>query len=136
MSDIEETNSRLLRRWFQEVWNDRKEAVIDELMPPDVKAYGLDDNPVDREGFRATWRFFLDTFDSLVVDVQDVIAQGDKTAARIVVTGVHSGDGLGVAPTGKPVRFDVQAFTTWKDGKIVEGWNVVDMAAVKRQIGV
>jgi predicted ester cyclase len=133
---LEETNTALLHRWFQEVWNERREAAIDELMAPDVKAHGLGPEPLDREGFKSAWRFFLDTFSSLEVEMGDIVAQGEKTAARLVVRGVHTGEGLGIAATGNNVQFDVQAISTWRDGQLIEGWNVVDMAAVHKQIGM
>jgi predicted ester cyclase len=74
-------------------------------------------------------------FPDLRVTVEEVIAEGDLTAARLSVTGTHEGDHLGVAPTGRRVSFTGMTFTRWRDGKIVEGWNNVDIPGLMKQIG-
>jgi predicted ester cyclase len=126
---VEEQNVRLIRRWFQEVWNERREEIIDELFHPDVYAHGLGEQPLGFEEFKGMWRSFHETFANLRCEVHDAFGCGDKTACRFTVTGTHR-------ETGKPISFEGQTITRWQDGKIVEGWNVIDMAAVYRQIGV
>lgn len=126
---IEEQNVQGIRRWFQEVWNDRREEAIDEMFHPEVKAHGLGDLPIDLADFKAVWRDFHDTFGDLHCEVDDAFGCGDRTACRFTATGIHRG-------TGTPISFEGQTITRWQDGTIVEGWNVIDMAAVYRQIGV
>jgi steroid delta-isomerase-like uncharacterized protein len=133
--ELEKKNSELVRRWFEEVWNQKCEETLNELLAQDVKAYGIGDLPVDREGFRKGWRDFVETFPDVRVSVDDVVAEGDKTAVRITVTGTHLGPGLGVAPSGKLLTFQAHTMCQWKDGQIVEGWNVIDMVSAYRQIG-
>ena len=38
--------------------------------------------------------------------IEDTIAEGDKVTVRITVEGTHKGGQLGVAPTGRRVRFE------------------------------
>ena len=136
MPETSETiNARLTLRWYHEVWNEKREATIDELFDPEVRAYGVTDEPLDYEGFKAAWRGLLETIEGFTIVIEDMVAQGDVVAVRLWLSGVHVGPGFGVAASGKTLRFAAQVFTRWKDGKIVEGWNVIDMAAAYRQIG-
>ncbi len=126
----------LMRRWFKEVWEDRNEATIDELLDPEVKAYGLGDEPLDLEGFREAWRSLHETFDDFKVEIDSFIAKGEMTALRLTASGIHVGDGLGFPATGKPVSFQVQTVGEWRDGKLINGWNCLDFGPLYRQLGV
>jgi predicted ester cyclase len=133
---LSEENKALLRRWFDEAWNARRADVIDEMFSLETAAHGLGSSPLlGPEGFKPFHEMFLGAFPDLRVTVEEVIAEGDLTAARLSVTGTHEGDHLGVAPTGRRVSFTGMTFTRWRDGKIVEGWNNVDIPGLMKQIG-
>jgi predicted ester cyclase len=127
------------RRWFEEVWNQGREATIDELCDPNVRGHGLVDPQGNQvagiESFRAFWRAFRSAFSDIHVDVQDTVTEGDLAVARYVVTGRHTGEGLGMSPKGNPVEFTGMTIVRIKDGKIVESWNNVDFATMTQQIG-
>jgi predicted ester cyclase len=54
---------------------------------------------------------------------------------RILATGTHTGDGLGIPPTGRPVRATGIIIMRWDDsGRIAEGWNEFDAAGMQRQL--
>lgn len=135
-----ELNRRLSRRWFEEVWNKRRAEAIDELFAPDGLAHGLD--PLETQPtpgpalFRIFWKQFCDAFPDLYVTVEDVIAEGDKTAIRISFRGTHRGPLMGAPPTGQPVIATGISFVRWRNGQIAEGWNEFDALGVFRQAGV
>jgi steroid delta-isomerase-like uncharacterized protein len=126
------------KRWFEEVWNQGRGEVIEELMAPDGIAHGLGDGGGDLhgvDGFKAFHAAYVGAFPDIRFEVDDVIAEGDRVAIRFHGSGTHSGGQLGLAPTGKAVSFTGMTFTRWKDGQIQEGWNNVDMLAIMQQIG-
>jgi predicted ester cyclase len=63
------------------------------------------------------------------------MADGDKVAVRVINTGTHKGEFLGMAPTYKKVSFVGVGFLTIRDGKIVEQWSVNDTMGLMQQIG-
>jgi predicted ester cyclase len=132
---MEDPRISLVHRFFDEVWNQKREETIHELLTPDVVAHGLGEKPANLAEFIEAWLWLLDTFTQFHVEVTEVIASGDFTAARLDVRGIHTGPGLGVPPTGKPVHFSAQTYNRWRAGQIAEGWNTIDMASVYRQIG-
>lgn len=135
-----EQNKALLRRWFEEVWNKGRAETIDELLAVDAIAHGLSDDaakplkgPADFKPFHQTFR---GAFPDIKVTIEDMIAEGDKVAARCSVRGKHTGDHLGVAASNAQVDFTGVTIVRIKDGKFVEGWNNFDFLKMNQQIGI
>jgi steroid delta-isomerase-like uncharacterized protein len=126
------------KRWFEEVWNQGREATIDELLAPEVVGHGLTDSAGNEvtgiESFRDFWRAFRSAFSDIHIDVQDTVTEGDLGVARFVTTGKHTGEGIGKPPTGKPVKFTGMTMVRVKDGKIVESWNNIDFMTMLKQL--
>ena len=128
-----------IHRWFDEVWNNKNEAAIDEMFAEDGIANGLNDaagNPLrGPEGFKTLHRSFISAYPDLKITVLDTVVDGDKIAARCKVSGTHNGDGIGVAATGQPIEFTGMTIVHIKDGKIVEAWNEFDFMKMYSQVG-
>jgi steroid delta-isomerase-like uncharacterized protein len=123
-------NEQLIRRWFDEVWNRKTESAIDEMLTEDCVAYGLPDPDAVVRGpdeFKQFHRGFCGAFPDLQIGVEDVIASGDRVAARWRMTGTHLGGNLGFPPTAKSVTLEGVSIAVIKDGKLKEGWNMMDM---------
>ena len=137
---MSDKNKALVRRWFEEVWNQGRGEVIDELLAEDAVIHGLVDgagNPVESlQGFHDFHDQFRGAFPDLVVSVEDAIAEGDMVVARCSVRGQHTGDQLGFAATNAPVQFEGVAITRIENGKIAEAWNHFDFALMNRQLGI
>jgi len=130
-------NAALTRRWFEEVWNQNRAATIDEMLDPEVVIHGLDGEGQPRIGpdhFRAFFSLFRSGLSDIRVTIEDLLSDGDKTVARLTLRAIHSGDGMGVPATGRPVRGTGIVITRWKDGRIVEGWNEFDAIGMIRQL--
>jgi len=127
----------LSREWFDVVWNRRDDAGIAKLASPQMICHGLDAAGKTAPGldtFLQMRRAFLSAFPDIRVTVDDVLLDGDKTAIRISFTGTHHGDGIGVAPTGNVFTSTAIVIARWRDGKIVEAWNELDVAGMMRQL--
>ncbi|MBB6049863.1 ester cyclase [Armatimonas rosea] len=128
----------VLRAWYEQVWNQGREAAIDELLADDAKAHGL----VDAEGntargpasFKQVFHTFRTAFPDLCITLDEVVAQRDICAVRCTVRGTHLGDSLGIPATGKKVEFTGMNFARISEGKIVEGWNNFDFATMQAQL--
>lgn len=129
-------NKALVQRWFEEVWNKRRAAAIDEMFAPGGVVHGLGPVAYDAEGFKAFHTTFLEAFPTLRVTVEDMVAEGDRVAYRFTADVLHGGGSLGFAATNKPARFEGMGIARIKDGKIAEGWNVLDQLGMMTQLGV
>jgi steroid delta-isomerase-like uncharacterized protein len=137
---MSEENKALIKRWFEEVWNQGNSELIDELLAEDGLIHGLLDasgNPVEGlAGFHNFHDQFRGAFPDLIVNVEDVIAEGDKVVARCSVRGKHTGDQLGFAATNSPIQFEGVAIVRIENGKIAEAWNHFDFLEMNKQLGV
>jgi predicted ester cyclase len=110
---------------------------IDELVAPDATI--RTPVPTDASGaavLKQVWAVLLRGLPDLQLDVQDLIGEDDKVVARIVVTGTHLGEYMGVVPTGKSIVYDEIFIFRFAGGRVVETWGVVDVLAQMKQLGV
>jgi len=135
---VSEKNKAVVCRWFEEVWNQGREATIDELFPAEGVAHGLGDSESDVHG-PAEFKPFAANIRGSIPDVQirvkDILSEGDRVAVRVTVEGTHSGQGLGVPPTGRRVSIQGIIILRLVDGQMVEAWNSYDQLGLLRQIG-
>ena len=129
-------NKALVRRWFQEVWNEGRSSAIDEMLAADGVVHGLDADlhgPADFKPFHEAYR---NAFPDVTIRIDEIVAEGDVVAVRWSASGTHRGDGLGFAATDKQVHFTGMGFARVRGGKIVEGWNNLDQLGMFQQLGV
>ena len=133
-----EQNKALMRRFFDEVVNQGQLELIDELVADDF---------VEHESFpglpstgpaapREAFKMFLGAFPDMQFAAEDMIAEGDKVATRVTMTGTHKGEFMGIPATNK--QFSVQAMdiVQFRDGKAIAHWGVTDQAAMMEQLGL
>ncbi len=137
---MSEENKELLRRWFEEVWNKGRADAIVEMFDENGIAHGLSDDPskpikgpTDFTPFHTTFRA---AFPNMIINVDDMVAEGDKVAARCSVRGKHEGEFRGRAATQAPVAFTGMTIVRIRDGKIVEAWNNFDFMTMYQQCGL
>ncbi len=96
-----------------------QDASDNELLPNDPPAKLIDT-------FKETFAEAREGFPDLSITVEDVMAEGDRVAARVTMRGTHRGEFQGIAPTGK--RVEVRAIDMFRisNGKIVEHWGHAD----------
>ena len=132
-----QTPDVITRRWFNEVWNEGREAAIDQLAAPDVVIHGLRGTSpmIGTAAFKEVFHTFRGALGDLEIVVERTVVEGDTCAAYCVVKGRHVGDAFGGPPTGNAVAFNGIAITRMRDGKLVEGWNCFDFLTMYQQIG-
>ena len=83
------------------------------------------------------FQMLLGAFPDFQMEVEDVIASGDKAVARVQVTGTHQGEFMGIPATGKSATVKLIDITRFgDDGLAREHWGVVDQLALMQQLGV
>jgi steroid delta-isomerase-like uncharacterized protein len=134
---MSEANKAVVRRLFEEVWNQGKLEVVGELVAQDY-VYRTAHLPELRgpEGCKRLFAQFRAVFPDIQFSIDDMIAEGDKVAVRWRFTGKHSGAWGGATPTGKPVTVTGMSLHRLKDGQIVEGLIDQDILGMYEQIGL
>jgi steroid delta-isomerase-like uncharacterized protein len=129
-------NKALVRRWFEQVWNKGRAETIDELLSDRSVVHGLGPDLHGPAGFKEFHTAYRDAFPDITVQIEHMIADDDLVAVHWTATGTHKGGGLGMAATGKPVKFSGMALVRVEGNKFVEGWNSLDQLGMLQQIGV
>jgi predicted ester cyclase len=122
------------RRWFEEVWNQGRREAIAELLAPHGVLHEGDTDTVGPDGFYPFFERIRGTLSDIHVTISDTLAAGDKVCVRWSCTGKHTGDGLGIAPTGVAVHITGISILRVAGGKLVEGWQNWDMLGMMEQI--
>jgi steroid delta-isomerase-like uncharacterized protein len=133
-----EENVQLMQRWFQEVWNEGRIQTIYDLLAPDGVARGQRGSESEIRGpeeFAKFVREIRGAFTDIEIQIEDIFGAGDKVVIRWVADMSHTGDALGIVPTGKPVRTRGVSIARIEKGKIVEGWDNWDQLGMLEQIG-
>lgn len=85
----------------------------------------------DLEEIVHRWRA---AFPDMVLQIDELVAEGDTVAARITFRGTHSGPWKGVPPTGAQVTFEVTWFLRFAASTIVELHEVDDEYGLRAQL--
>jgi steroid delta-isomerase-like uncharacterized protein len=131
---VSNPNAELSKRWFEEVWNQRRSTTIDELLTPESVGHMEGGDIPGIDAFKRIHAEFLAAFPDLRVWVEAILADGDDVIIRWRASGRHSGDGFGVPATQQPVSFRGMSWHRYRDGKLVEGWDSWDQTAMIQQL--
>jgi|SRR5438034_515748 len=126
----------IVRRAVNEIWNRGNLAAVDELIAEDF----IDHAPFPgqlpgRDGFKQVLRTIRTAFPDATETIEDLVAEGDRVVARVVIDGTHKGPFMGVPPTGKRIHAGGMAILGVRGGKIVERWSYSDDASVLVDLG-
>ena len=135
-----EQNKAIVLRYYEEIFERRRLAVIDEIFASGyvnhqrIDPYGTDEvrGP---EGLKRLATEFFSAFPDHHTAVDDIIAEGDKVVTRWTTRGTHQGYLFGIAPTNRRVTISGITIDRVVDEKIVETWTNMDLAGLMQQLG-
>jgi steroid delta-isomerase-like uncharacterized protein len=136
---MSEQNKAVSKRILEEVFNQGKLQLIDELVAPN---FVLNDPSVPggkvtgTQGYRQFVEMYRTAFPDIHFTIHDQIAEGDKVVTRYTGTGTHKGALMGIAPTGKHATVTGINFDRYQNGKVVESWANYDTLGMLQQLGV
>ena len=125
----------LIRRFYEEVWNQGNLTVIEELFADDYIA-PMAGSPPGPEGEKRHVAMIRAAFPDLQITVDELVAEEETVAARWTMTATDLGGFLGRAPTGQRATFWGVDFFRLVDDRIVGSWIGVDMLGLMIQLGI
>jgi predicted ester cyclase len=132
-----EENKAFVRRWLRDV-DTGDVGVVEKYVS---RSY-VDHNPppfpiegIGFEGAKQAFEYALGAFSDFHHEVEDQYADGDRVITRITAYGKHTGEFLGIPPTGKDVKMEGIAIHRIVDGQLVEHWAQIDAAGLLMQLG-
>ncbi len=131
-----EENKAIVRQAYDAINRNDLDA-LDEMVASDITDH--DPAPGQGPGLEGVKDYFSSlhaAFPDVQMDVEDMIAEGDKVVARVSVSGTHQGEFMGIAPTGNRVTITGIDILRLTDGKVVEHWGKFDDLGMMQQLGV
>ncbi len=134
-----EENKALMRRFYEEVFNQKKLAAIDDFIAPNFvnhSAAQLGMTGGDLEHAIQFVSMVMQAFPDLHYTVEDLIAEEEQVVARLTISGTQQGAFMGIPPTGKQATIsDIEIFRI-TGGKGIECWVQADFLGLLQQLGV
>jgi len=130
-------NKAIVRRLYEEVWNNRNLEVVNELISPShalqgPTAFGSSIGP---EAYKRQVSRFLKAYPDLHWAIEDTIAETDKVVACWTLSGTHKGDFMGVPATNKKVCVGGITIHHIAGGKIMDSHSNWDALGMMQQLG-
>jgi steroid delta-isomerase-like uncharacterized protein len=134
---VSEENKAVVQRFIDEVWNNRNYDLIESIFAEDhVNHDPADPNPAGGpQGARDFVVTLHVAFPDARIEIDDMIAEGDRVVIRWHSTGTHQGELMGIPASGRSATTTGIGIDRFRDGVIVESWTNWDTLGLLAQIG-
>ena len=129
-----EFNKERVREIIDRIFVHQEEAAIDELVAEDFVPHTFGPMPSGREGLRAGMRRAGGGISDPEFTIHDLIAEGDRVAARLTTSARHTGAFMGIEPSGRRYSIDEIHIFRLRDGMLAEHWHEFDKGALMAQL--
>lgn len=103
-------------------------AIIIHFLPPSA--------PIGRDGFRWFVQMHRTAFPNFQLQIDDMMADGDKVISRFTIRGTHTGQLMHIPPTNKEVTVTGIVIVRFENGQNMEAWGETDRFGLMQQLGV
>ena len=132
---MSETARRIVERFYDEIWNRREEGAIETLCARDLTfrgSVGMEKH--GREEFAGYVEMVTSALGEYHCAIDALVVEGNRAFAKMRFSGIHRGEFLGFAPTGRRVEWAGAALFTIEDGKIRDLWVLGDVEGLRAQL--
>ena len=131
-----EQNKETVRSLYESITHGAVDD-MDRYMSPDF----VDHNPFPGQrpglqGVKDSFNEFRRSFSDSRMEIEELIAEGDRVVSRATMYGRHTGDFNGLPPTGKEVSLPLIDIFGFSGGKITEHWGLADNDTLLGQLGI
>jgi predicted ester cyclase len=133
---METTDRETLRRFIEQVDPNAKVDALPDYVHDDI-VLPADTLPNGRQGIEGLREHleYLPTVIEYTSTVRQMVAEGDKVAAHIVIRGKQIGDFMGIPASGQEWAIEEMLIAQFRDGKISQVWRVADLLSLMQQLG-
>jgi predicted ester cyclase len=131
-----EDHKAKFRRVVEEAWNKGNTAVLNEVIAPQYVYHTPSGDFKGPEGLAQAVKMYRTAFPDIHLTIDEIVAEGDRLAARFTLTGTFTGELMGIAPTGKRCTMTGALFNRYVDGKEVEAASFFYQLSMFQQLGI
>jgi len=129
-------NKALVRRFFDQGPSRGDLRAADELLAYDFALHVPLPCSPGVQGMNEVITACRAAFEHLDVTIEDMLADGDRVAARFTARGIHKGAFMGLPATGKSITMTGIEIFRIENGKIAELWGEADLLGLMQQLGI
>ena len=131
-----EDNKNIVRRFFEEGPSKGDLSAANELLAPNFALHTPLPSAPGIQGMNDVITACRAAFEHLNVTIDDMLADGDRVAARFTARGMHKGAFMGLPPTGKSITMTGIEIFRIENGKIAELWGESNLLGLMQQLGI
>ena len=137
-----DANKSIVHRFVEEFWNARQFSVADEIFSSDCVTHQLRGDkeeatlPRTPEAIKKEAGQWINAFPDLQFTIVQMLAETDRVASQLRVTGTHRGEWMGILQTGRSIDIPLFVIHRIRDQKIVEDWVLVGTLSLFQQLGL
>jgi predicted ester cyclase len=132
-----EANKAVYRRVVEEVVNQGKFDVVDEIFHPDYVDHAAPPgSPPGLEGVKSVFGMFRTGFPDVKFHIDQMVGEGNYVATLVHGEGTQTGQFIQFPPSGKHAVWRSVGFFRVEDGLIREHWGIPDLLGLLIQIGI
>lgn len=134
----EEENKAVVRQFWQAGWKQENQAVFDGICAVDYVNHDPNlPEVIDLNSYKQHVALHVSAFHAdKAVEVDEMVAEGDKVVARWAWRVTHEGEYMGIPPSGNQVTLTGMTFHRLAQGKVAENWHQYDALGFMQQLGV
>lgn len=130
-----EQNKELVRRFIDEIFLRGDFSAVDELLTDDFTPHTWGPMPPGRDGLKKAIQRVSAGISDPKMTIEDIIAEGDRVAVRLTSSATHTGEFMGMSPTGKRYEIGEIHIFRVRDGRVCEHWHQADFTGMMKQLG-
>lgn len=130
------TNENIMRRFVDEVINNKCLEVIDDIVHPDYVYRTPEQELHGRQALKVLFTAYHTALPDLNVRIDDLISTDDKVVLLFTLTGTHQDELMGIPATGKSVNIDGMLRSRFEHGQIIEEWELLDQLSMLQQLDI
>jgi predicted ester cyclase len=127
----------LTRRTWEEMLTTPDLEGLADVVDPEVVNHDTPPGvPAGRDGVLQTIQWLHSAFSEQRYEVHHVIGEGDTVVIHATLHARHTGEFLGIPPTGREIAMRSFHIVRYRDGREIETWALQDRLGLMQQLGV
>ncbi len=126
---------KLVRQYYEELWNKKSKAMIEELFTDDIEFHGsLNIDTKGKKEFENYMDAILKGIPNLHHGIEILLEENATIAVRAIYNGTHSGKLFDYEASNNRIKYNGASFFKFRDEKISNIWVLGDLATLHKQI--
>jgi steroid delta-isomerase-like uncharacterized protein len=133
---MSQSHKEVIYRFIDEAINKGNHSVLDELLHPNYIFRSSDQVIKGAQALKGFFAALRNAFPDLHLNIDDLLVEDEKLVSSFTLTGTHEAEFMGIPTTGNSINIHGMVLSRFREGKIIEEWEVLDQLTLLQQLGV